>query len=91
MGSFPVAGPDQASRAEYMRTQLEQMRVSSVECTFLSAITAVTRLKLIRVLTVSFFEEHATAIIKTYLFFPLFVPTIDIVFLSIFLIVSSLY
>jgi hypothetical protein len=30
MGSFPVAGPDQASRTECMRTQLQQMRVSSV-------------------------------------------------------------
>jgi len=29
MGSFPVAGPDQASRTEYMRTQLQQMRVSA--------------------------------------------------------------
>jgi hypothetical protein len=29
MGSFPVAGPDQASRAEYMRTQIQQMRVST--------------------------------------------------------------
>ncbi|XP_063228938.1 SH2 domain-containing protein 5-like [Bacillus rossius redtenbacheri] len=26
MGSFPVAGPDQATRAEYMRTQLQRMR-----------------------------------------------------------------
>ncbi|XP_021919251.1 tensin-4-like isoform X4 [Zootermopsis nevadensis] len=29
MGSFPVAGPDQASRAECMRTQLQQMRGSA--------------------------------------------------------------
>ncbi|GLG96541.1 Uncharacterized protein GBIM_03491 [Gryllus bimaculatus] len=28
MGSFPVAGPDQASRAEYMRAQLHQLRGS---------------------------------------------------------------
>lgn len=28
MGSFSVAGPDQASRAEYMRRQLLEMRVS---------------------------------------------------------------
>jgi hypothetical protein len=56
MGSFPVAGPDQASRAEYMRTQLQQMRVSPAEYTFLSVVTAVTRPKLIRVLPALSFQ-----------------------------------
>jgi hypothetical protein len=64
MGSFPVAGPDQASRAEYMRTQLQQMRVSSLEYTSLS-IHCCTQLKLIDVLPALSFEEHAAAIIET--------------------------
>lgn len=29
MGSFPVVGPDQATRAELVRKQLQQMRVST--------------------------------------------------------------
>jgi len=66
MGSFPVAGPDQASRAEYMRTQIQQMRVSATWIFILINAHSITEFNSTRDA-----EECATPMIKFSLLPPL--------------------